>query len=89
MKYYDSEEKELIESIENEEWQSIKNLGKEKKRFSKIFKASSKRSEQVTIKLTSKDLRDLKLNAAIEGLTYQALIGSILHKYNTGKLVEK
>jgi predicted DNA binding CopG/RHH family protein len=89
MKYYDEEEKELIESVEKDEWKSIKNLEEEKKRYSKIFKASSKQSERVTINLTKKDLRDLKIKASIEGLPYQSLIGSVLHKYVIGKLVEK
>ena len=87
--YYDAEEKELIESIEKGEWKSVKNLEKEKKRYSKIFKASSAKSEQITIKITPKDLRDIKIQAEIEGLNYKALISSILHKYLTGKLIEK
>ncbi|HLP58265.1 MAG TPA: hypothetical protein VK186_05515 [Candidatus Deferrimicrobium sp.] len=89
MKYYNAEEKKLIASIERDEWKPIKDLEKEKERYSKIFKASSRKSEQVTVKLTKKDLQDLKIKATIEGLTYNALIGSILHKYITGKLVEK
>ncbi len=89
MKYYDKKEKELIESVERGEWKSIENLEEEKKRYSKIFKASSKKSERVTINLTQKDLKDLKIKASIEGLPYQTLIGSVLHKYVTGKLVEK
>jgi predicted DNA binding CopG/RHH family protein len=89
MKYFDTEEKELIDSIERDEWKPIKNLAKEKERYTKIFKTSSKKSEQVTVKLTKKDLQDLKIKATIEGLPYHALIGSVLHKYITGKLVEK
>ena len=89
MKYYDEEEKELIESVEKDEWKSIINLEEEKNRYSKIFKASLKKSERVTINLTKKDLRDIKIKASIEGLPYQTLIGSVLHKYVTGKLVEK
>ena len=89
MKYYDDKEKELIESVERGEWKPIKNLEEEKGCYSSIFKASAKKSERVTINLTKKDLRDLKIKANIEGLPYQTLIGSILHKYVTGKLVEK
>lgn len=89
MKYYDKKEKELIDSVESGEWKPIENLEEEKKRYSKIFKASSKKSERVTINLTQKDLKDLKIKASIEGLPYQTLIGSVLHKYVTGKLVEK
>jgi predicted DNA binding CopG/RHH family protein len=88
MKYYDKEEKELIESVERGEWKSIENLEAEKKRYSSIFKASSNKSERVTIKLSKKDLRDLKIKASIEGLHYQTLIGSVLHKYITGKFAE-
>jgi predicted DNA binding CopG/RHH family protein len=89
MKYYDENERELIESVEKGEWKTIDNLDEEKKRYSKIFKESSKKSERVTINLTKKDLTDLKIKASVEGLPYQTLIGSVLHKYVTGKLVEK
>ncbi|MCK4761338.1 MAG: antitoxin [Candidatus Aminicenantes bacterium] len=89
MKYYDKEEKELIESVEKGEWQPIQNLEEEKKRYAGIFKASSRKSERVTINLTKKDLRELKIKASIEGLPYQTLIGSVLHKYVTGKFVEE
>lgn len=89
MKYYDNKEKELIESVERGEWESIEGLEEEKKRYARIFKESSKKSERVTINLTKKDLRDLKVRASIEGLPYQTLMGSVLHKYVTGKLVEK
>ena len=89
MKYYDKDEHEIIESIEKGEWTSIENLEEEKKRYSKIFKNSAKKSELVKIKLTKKDLRDLKIKASIEGLTHQALIGSVVHKYLSGKLTEK
>ena len=89
MKYYDDEEKELSESVEKDEWKPLKNLEEEKIRYGKIFKASSKKSERITINLTKKDLRDLKIRASIEGLPYQTLIGSVVHKYVTGKLVEK
>lgn len=88
MKYYDKEEKELIESVDRGEWSSIENLEEEKERYSSIFKASSKKSECVTIKLSKKDLRDLKIKASLEGLPYQTLIGSVLHKYITGKFAE-
>lgn len=88
MKYLDKEEKELIESVERGEWKSIKNLEEEKQRYGKIFRDSSKKSERVTINLNRKDLRDIKIKASIEGLPYQTLIGSVLHKYVTGQLAE-
>ena len=88
MKYYDKNEKELIESVEKGEWRSIENVEEEKKRYGKIFRESSKKSERVTINLNKKDLRDIKIKASVEGLPYQTLIGSVLHKYVTGKLAE-
>lgn len=89
MKYYDDKEKKLIESVEKGEWKPIDNLEEEKRRYSKIFRESSRKSERVTINLTKKDLRDLKIKASEEGLPYQTLIGSVLHKYVSGKLVER
>jgi predicted DNA binding CopG/RHH family protein len=39
--------------------------------------------------LPSKDLEGLKIKAMEEGVPYQTLMASVLHKYVTGKLVTR
>lgn len=51
-------------------------------------KATSTKTERMNIRLSRMDLENLKLTAAREGLPYQSLVTSILHKYTAGLLVD-
>lgn len=84
MKYLDKEEKELIESFDKDEWVSAGE--KEKEIFLKAAKASASKSKRINIRLTEKDYHDIQAKAMEEGIPYQTLISSIIHKYNKGKL---
>jgi len=86
MKYYDDQEKNLIESIEKSKWTSLKN---KKSVYKKIAAENLKKSIRINIRLTAKDLKDIKRLAALEGMPYQTLIASILHKYSRGNLQTK
>jgi predicted DNA binding CopG/RHH family protein len=83
------EESALIESLENDEWQSIKNLDKEIKEHNKIAKNTMKKDKRINIRLSSKDLEMIKTTAVELGLPYQTLVSSVLHQYVTGRLVQK
>jgi len=90
MKYnLDKEEKELLESIERDEWKSISNLQEEIERSKKIARATIVKDQRMNIRISKKDLDALKIRAIEEGMPYQTLVSSILHKYLSGKLVEK
>lgn len=80
------DEKDILQSVENEEWNSIENLEAEKKRFKKYAKATFKKDKRINIRISERDLVSLQMKALEEGLPYQTLISSILHKYITGKL---
>lgn len=84
MKYIDKEEKELIESYNKGEWKSAKN--KNNRKYVESAKASVTKSKRINIRLTTKDLYDIQAKAIEEGIPYQTLISSIIHKYNKGKL---
>lgn len=84
MDYLDNEEKEIIESYENEEWVSS---GDElKKEIEQAAKQSTLKNKRINIRLTEKDYRDIQIKAMEEGVPYQTLISSIIHKYNRGEL---
>ena len=85
----DNEELELLESIENDEWQSVKNLDQELKEHKKIAKNTMKKDKRINIRLSSKDLEMIKTTAVELGLPYQTLVSSVLHQYVTGRLVQK
>ncbi|MCL2092590.1 MAG: hypothetical protein FWH12_00190 [Treponema sp.] len=43
----------------------------------------------MNIRISKADLDGIKLRAIEEGLPYQTMVASIIHKYITGRLVEK
>ena len=83
------EEKALIKSVEQGEWESIPNRKSELKRYQGYAKSTFKKDRRVNIRISSKDLEALQKRALEEGLPYQTLISSILHKYLVGRLCEK
>lgn len=84
----DSEEQELLESVERGEWESVDNLEKEKA-FAKEAAANFlRKDERVTLRLSSGDLARLKQKAAYKGLPYQTFIASVLHEYAAGHFTE-
>jgi predicted DNA binding CopG/RHH family protein len=85
----DSEELELLESLENDEWQSVKDLDQEIRGHQKIAKNTMKKDKRINIRVSSKDLEMLKTTAVELGLPYQTLVSSILHQYVTGRLVQR
>ena len=83
-----SEEKEILESFERGEWQSVV----DETRLSQLrnyAKASLAKDKRITLRLSSFDLDAIRVKAVEEGIPYQTLISSILHKYATGLLVER
>ena len=52
-----------------------------------INKANEKKS--ISLRLKTNDLEQLKLRADSEGLPYQTLLSSIVHKFVTDQLVDK
>jgi predicted DNA binding CopG/RHH family protein len=91
MKKYnlDPEETELLDSIEAGEWTSVDNVQEEILRHQEIAKNTLKKDKRVNLRMSSKDLEAIKTYAVEEGLPYQTLMSSVLHKFITGRLVDK
>ncbi|PKM82273.1 MAG: antitoxin [Firmicutes bacterium HGW-Firmicutes-13] len=89
MKYYDEEERKLIESIENEEWITVKDSEDNLNRLQGYAREELRKKKRINIRLSERDLEIIKRKAVEEGIPYQTLITSIIHKYITGKLVDK
>lgn len=51
-------------------------------------KKTIKKTERMNIRMSKTDMESLKLFAAREGLPYQSLVASILHKYTLGQLID-
>jgi predicted DNA binding CopG/RHH family protein len=81
-KFNDAEERELIEALEAEDAQFISHLTpKRKKELQAAARAAmSDEREKITLRIPRKDLMRIKSKAMQEGMPYQTLINSILHK---------
>ena len=82
----DEEEQSLLKSVERGEWKSVDSLEAEIAKAKKAAENFLGKDTRVNIRISSSDLGRLKRIAAYEGLPYQTLIASILHKYASGHL---
>src|SRR3990172_9500544 len=83
------EERALRIAVERGEWRSVKDLEKARARYQGYARATLKKDRRINIRLSQKDLEALQTLALEEGLPYQTLIASILHKYVAGSLVKR
>jgi predicted DNA binding CopG/RHH family protein len=85
-KYLNNEEQTLMESLENDNWKSTNDLNGWKTRLAETATNTLTKDQRMNIRITKTDLDGIKLKAMEEGLPYQTLVSSIIHKYVTGKL---
>jgi predicted DNA binding CopG/RHH family protein len=79
------EERDLIESTERGEWVSVGNIEAQRVHWQKVAKQTLEgKRQRISIMIPERDLLRLKARAAEEGMPYQTLINSILHKYVEG-----
>ncbi len=81
-------EEDILDSYEKGEWQSVPNLKDEIERYVSSAAATLSKDKRINIRLSSRDLEDIQMRAAEEGMPYQTLIASVLHKYASGRLVD-
>ncbi|MBN1224299.1 MAG: antitoxin [Candidatus Aminicenantes bacterium] len=83
------DEKEILDSVERGEWRTIPDLEKESDRYQKYARSAFRKDKRINIRISEKDLVKLQRRAVKEGLPYQTLISSILHKFVSGQFQEK
>jgi predicted DNA binding CopG/RHH family protein len=88
MSKLDPYEREVLNAYESGKLKPI--AGKaELQRLRAAARATAIKDKRVNIRLSSADLLDIQAKALAEGMPYQTLIASILHKYAAGRLAEK
>ena len=85
----DKEEKDLLDSYERGEWRSVKNLKGEIEKHKGYARQTLKKDKRVNIRISSMVLEELQTRAVEDGVPYQTLISSILHRFVAGRLIEK
>lgn len=86
MSKLDREEKEILEAYEAGTLKRSKGASQIQKRHKEYAEAMFRKDSRVNIRLSSKDLRGIQKRALAEGIPYQTLIASVLHKYVEGRL---
>jgi hypothetical protein len=84
--YLDDEERRIIEAYKGGEFVPAPNTKSLKGIMRKAATNYLKKDARINIRLSEADLRQLKLKAAEEGMPYQTLIASVLHKFASGRL---
>jgi len=85
----DKYEKEILELYENDEWISVDNLDQKKEEYAQYAKNTFLKNKRINIRLSERDFIDIKSKSLEEGVPYQTLISSIIHKYVSGRLVDQ
>ena len=86
--YLDDEEKDVIESIERGEWKSVNNLKTEIKKHQQYASNTLRKDKRVHVRISLRDLEALQTKAVEDGIPYQTLMGSVLHRFIEGRLIE-
>ena len=85
----DQEEEDLMKSFEDNEWKTVKDLEQEKRVAIAAARNTLKKDKRINLRLTQKDYQQIQIKAIEEGIPYQTLISSLVHKYLNGSLVPR
>ena len=88
MSKVDAYEQEILTAFEKGQLKSVATKA-ELVKLKAAARATAMKDRRVNIRLSSIDLSDIQVKALEEGVPYQTLIASVLHKYVSGRLVEK
>ena len=88
MSKLDAYELKVLSAFEKGKLKSVATKS-ELEKLKAAARATAIKDRRVNIRLSSIDLSDIQVKALEEGVPYQTLIASVLHKYVTGRLLDK
>lgn len=86
---YDKEELEVVEYVETQNPKSVDGVTEKIDLIKSAVTSKYTKRKAISLKVLESDIERYKAKALVEGMPYQTLINSILHKYITGQLVNK
>jgi predicted DNA binding CopG/RHH family protein len=89
MNELDIEEQEILQAFESGNLKKSRHVKSQIEKHRVIAEATFKKDAGINIRLSSRDLRSLQARVFMEGMPYQTLVSSVLHKYIDGRLIEK
>ena len=84
---YDNEELEILQALEAGTLKPVSDSAQRAKSHRAAAAATFKKDQRLNIRISSRDLKNLQARALEEGIPYQTLAASLLHKYVNGQLV--
>lgn len=81
---FDDFEKEILHSVENDEWQSKGNIKQRLAELQVYLKDEKKKA--VSVRLSENDLYELKRKSLESGVPYQNIIQMLVHQYTCNKI---
>jgi len=85
----DKEESDLMNSLETDEWRPVEDFKQQKKAAVEAARNTLRKDKRINLRLSQKDYHQIQIKALEEGIPYQTLISSIIHKYLNGSLSPK
>ncbi len=85
----DREEMEILEQYERGEFKSVPNMEQAIEWAREAARNTLKKTKRVNLRVTERDFDLAHARAREEGIPYQTLLSSVIHKYLRGRLVEK
>ena len=85
----DAYEKEILDAFDQGKLHTIKNKTKELNRLRAAARNTIKKDARINIRLTRRDILAIKSRAVAEGIPYQTLASSVLHKFINGMLLSR
>ena len=89
MKTLDRYEKQVLSAFEAGKLKSTVTSDASLRRYREYARATLAKNRRVNVRLSTQDLSEIQTRAAEEGVPYQTLIASVLHKFVTGRFIEK
>ena len=82
----DNEEREILESLEKGDWKPVKDFKNQREKAVIAARNTLKKDKRINLRLSQKDYHQIQIKAIEEGIPYQTLISSLVHKYLNGTL---
>jgi len=85
----EQDEKDILADFEKGEFESVDNVDEEMRLAKQAANNFMKRDNRINIRISGADLNMIRRIAVQEGLPYQTLLSSVIHKFAAGRLVDK
>ena len=83
------EEKKLLRSYDRGEWRSVRNRKAAIGRYQSYVREALQKTKRVNIRISPQDLEGIQQKAIAEGIPYQTLMASVIHKFVAGRFYER